>query len=79
MKLVPYNKKDIEVGYRKTKHYELLLEFAESDMECALVENWNGKSATIKAANLNRSAKRFKMNHIRAIVRKGKIYLIKEL
>ena len=79
MKLVPCNKKDLEGGYRKTKHYELLLEFAESDMECALVENWNGKSAAIKAANLNRSAKHFKMNHIRAVVRKGKIYLIKEL
>lgn len=79
MKLVPYNKNEIEGGYRKTKHYELLLEFAESDMDCALVENWVGKNASIKAANLNRSAQHFKMLHIRAIVRRGNIYLIKEL
>lgn len=79
MKLVPYNKNELEKGYKQTKNYAILLEFAESDMECALVENWVGKNATVKAANLNKSAKRFGMLHIRAIVRRGEIYLIKEL
>lgn len=79
MKLVPYNKSELEgMIYKRTKNYDVLLEFAESDMDCALVENWEGKSAAIKTANLNRSIERFRMTHIRAICRKGKIYLIKE-
>lgn len=79
MKLVPYNKSELEKGYKRTKNYAILLEFAESDMDCALVENWVGKNATIKAANLNRSAKHFGMLHVRAITSKGEIYLIKEM
>ena len=79
MKLVPYNKKDLEVMiYKRTKNYEILLQFAESDMDCALVEGWEAKSAGVKAGNLNKSIKRFRMTHIRAICRKGKVYLIKE-
>lgn len=78
MKLVPFSKAELEIiGYRKTKNYELLLEFAESDLECAKVEGWTGKSAHIKTANLNRSIDRFKMYHIKAVCRGDEIYLVK--
>lgn len=79
MKLVPYNGKDLNVnGYKKTKNLQFLEEFRDSDLDCAEVKEYTHNSADCCAAALNHSIKVFRLNRLRAIVRKGKVYLIKE-
>ena len=79
MKLVPYNGKDLNVnGYKKTKNLCVLEEFRDSDLDCAEVKEYTHCSADCCAASLNNSIKVFRLNRLRAIVRKGKVYLIKE-
>ena len=79
MKLVPYNRKDLNVsGYSKTKNLRVLEEFRDSDLDCAEVKEYTQCSPDCCATSLNNSIKVFRLNRLRAIVRKGKVYLIKE-
>lgn len=78
MKLIPYDKKDLCIGYRFTSNLKILEDFANSGLECAKVEGFPQKNAGQSAASLNQSIKRYKMFTIRAISRKGEVFLIKQ-
>lgn len=65
--------------YKRTKLYDLLLSFANAHIKCAKVEDWQYKNAMTGARVINASIKHFKFAGIRAISRRGEIYLVNEL
>lgn len=78
MRLIPYDVKKVNaVGFKVSNNYKTLLEFAKSKMECAKVEDYTQANASGCAASLNASIKRFHLDGIRAISRKGNVYLIR--
>lgn len=78
MKLVPYDVRKLDVGgYKVSDNYKTLLEFVEGNLECAKVEDYTQTSAACCAASLNASIKRYHLDGIRAISRKGNVYLIR--
>ena len=78
MRLTPYNRADLRIAaYRKTKNYSILMEFINSDMDCARVEKANG-GAYQYANSLRRSLKYFNLRGVRVAVRKDDVFLIKE-
>lgn len=78
MKLVPYEKKYLQVDmYKQTKNGKLLEEFARSGLDAARVEGWTNATPYSTANSLNRSIERFKFANVRAITRDGKVYLIR--
>lgn len=78
MKLVPYEKKYLQVNtYKQTKNGELLEEFVNSGLDAARVDGWTNATPYSAANSFNRSIERFKFTNIRAITRKGEVYLIR--
>ena len=64
--------------YKMTgKNQQIIKEFADSDMDIALVYEPNWKNQTIGAGILNRSIKSMKLAGIRAMVIEGNTYLVK--
>ena len=79
MTLVPYEKSKVGYAmYKMSKNQKLLNEFVESGLDCAQVNGFTTQDATTCAASLNASIKRFKIAGIRAISRKGCVYLVRE-
>ena len=77
MKLVPCDKKELGFLYKRTKNLIILEEFANSEYDCVRVmfDNSGAKNAV---NSLNSSINRFRMNGIKAIKRKDKVYLVKD-
>lgn len=79
MRLIPYDLKKIEPRmYKRSENLMILEEFQNSGLECAKVERFTQACARYCATSLNNSIKRYKISNTRAIIRKGKVYLIKE-
>lgn len=80
MKLVPYDKNKIERlnSYKMSENHRLLEEFAKSGLDCALVEGYTTSNAHVCAKSLKNSMKTYGFGGFTAIVRKGKVYLIRE-
>lgn len=78
MRLVPADKNQLgHIMYKKTENQLLLEEFAKSDCECMEVVGFLHKSSSTCAAALNGSIKIYGHSDMKAIERKGKVYLIK--
>jgi hypothetical protein len=77
MRLVPYDKKLVGSYYKRTKNYDILLEFVNSKHDCVRVEGWTHKKARYCATSLQMSIKRFNMGGVECFVRNGEVYLIK--
>lgn len=79
MRLTPFNKADLRLAaYRKTKNYSILMEFMNSDMDCAKIER-DGDNAYQYANSLRRSIKYFNLNSIKVSVRKDDVFLIRNI
>ena len=80
MRLVPHDKSKLKTTYYKMTDNQVILgEFEKSGLDCVLVEGWTSASPYSKANSLNTTIRRSKKAGLyRAIVRKGKVYLIKE-
>ena len=78
MKLTPIKEKLGINFYKKTKWLEIIDEFVNSEMKCAKLEEWDNKSSKSAATALNNSIKRFNKKGIKAIERKGEVFLVKE-
>lgn len=78
MKLTPIKEKLGINFYKKTKWLEIIDEFVNSEMKCAKLEEWDNKSSNSAATALNNSIKRFNKKGIKAIERKGEVFLVKE-
>ena len=80
MRLIPYDLKKVKPGmYKKSENLLILEEFQDSGLECARLEGFTQAKARYCASSLNMSIKRYKISNVRAITRKGKVYLIKEI
>lgn len=78
MKLIPFDKNKLGVrSYSTTSNLGILESFAESGLECAQLDGWTQTNASIAAASLNASIKRFNKGGFRAVSRKGEVYLIR--
>ena len=78
MKLVPYDKTKLSKGgYAPTANYTILIGFIESGLDCVQIEDYPHKSIDSCQASISCSIKHFRMNQIRCIRRKGKLYLIR--
>lgn len=79
MKLMPYDltKVSNSNGYKHTKNQKILEEFVESGLDCVKVEDWTQKTARGCASSFNTSIGVYKMTGIKAISRKGEVFLIK--
>lgn len=79
MKLIPYDIKKIggSSWYKKSENLRILEEFANSDMECAKIEDYTQKSAEVCVSALKSAIKRYRIAGVQAMMRKGEAYLIK--
>lgn len=79
MNLVPYdlNKINNPNGYKYSKNHKIITEFAESDLDCVKVEGWTHRTAEGCTWSLNNSIRCYKVGGIKAITRKGEVFLIK--
>lgn len=76
MKMVPYNKDELK--YLKPGHNQkLLLEFAESGLDCVKLEGYPQKNAKTCQSNLSTAAVRLGLRHIKVVVRKENVFLLK--
>lgn len=79
MKLVERDAKILDgMAYVKTRNYETLLEFLNSDMSVAEVVDYPQKSAEVCTASLRNSIKKFKFNSIGVTYRMDKVFLFKK-
>lgn len=79
MYITPYSKSKLQTSnYQKCKLQKILEVFRDSNMDCVKVEGWEHKDANTCAASFMNSIKRFNIKGIRAISRKGEVFLIKE-
>ena len=79
MKMVAYDKKELEnvMSYKRTKWSEFLDEFAESDLDCVKIEEYEHTSVYSCAAALNKAIGRFHKDNMKAIVHNGELFLMK--
>jgi hypothetical protein len=80
MKLIAYDKTKLENinGFKKSDILMVIEEFTASGMDCVKVEGYTHKSATSCMSSLSNAIKRYKIGGVRALVRKGEVFLIKE-
>ena len=76
MTLIPYDYLKLNLDYKATSNYQLLLDFQESGLACAKVEGVDSKKAGAKASSLNGSIKRFNFYNHKAVSMKGAVFLI---
>lgn len=78
MYIEKYNRNELGNSFKRCKNQEILEEFQNSEYDCVKVKAWNHNSAYACTTSLNMSIKRYKIMNIRAITRKGEVFLIKE-
>ena len=80
MILIPKDKNELERKRPYTRHYKMLVEFRDSNVECVLVKGWANKHAKSFAWSISSSIKRYKMdNQIKVRMVDGEVYLIKKI
>ena len=77
MKLVPVDEKLLG-GYRTTSNKQLIDDFIESGMKCAEVEGFTQQDAKSCASSLYQTIKRYRVFNVKAIMRKDRVFLIRE-
>lgn len=82
MKFVACDEKETNYvikSYKSTKLLTIIEEFIESDLECAKITEHTYVTPSSCAWALNEAIKRYHKTSIKAITRKGEVYLIKLL
>lgn len=77
MKIVPIKLEDIPVKRNHSDNYTTLVQFAESSYNCVEITGFTQKTAQQCVASLNASVKRFHMFTVKAILRDGRVFLVK--
>lgn len=79
MRLVPCDPNDLNIrAYRRTKNLAILMEFINSDIECAKIERSN-LNAYQCANSLRRSADHYGLKGVKIAVRKNEVFLLKDI
>lgn len=80
MRLKKYNIKKVNKDiHTKTRNLMCIEEFVESGMDCAMVEDYPHKNAKSCAAALQNTIRIFHVSGIRAIERKGNVFLVRDI
>lgn len=80
MKFTAHNYDDLRKSKRPCKLIKLVIDFKNSGLKCAKIEDWKYPSAYIGANVITASCKRQKVYpSIRAITRDNEIYLINDI
>lgn len=64
-------------GYKKSKNMDLIEQFRDSNMDCAEIVDYTAKDGHGCASSINQTLRRTHCKTVKAIVRKGRPYLIK--
>lgn len=78
MKLIPTNEKELERTRTKSDIFSLLMEFQESTMDCAKVEDYPHKSAKSCANSISIAIKKYRLGTIRVTQRGEDVFLIRK-
>ena len=65
-------------NYKRTKIFALLEDFKNSGMKCAKLEGWSYASAKTGTNSISESIKRYNFDGIRAVAKRGEIYLVND-
>lgn len=79
MKLIPYDKEKLgEIGWYKTpKNLAIIEKFIASGLDCAELTEHGHKKATYCQWCIYSTLKRFKINTVKVITRKERVFLIR--
>ena len=79
MKLIPYDKEKLirDGWYKTTKNVAIIEEFIASGLDCVELTEHGHKKATYCQWCLYNTMKRFKINTVKVITRKGRVFLIR--
>ena len=81
MKLVPYDEKKLFCK-PKQKYSDirtLVINFQSSGFSCVEVKEFTQKTAGNCCTSINKACKRMHVEHIRAITRKGRVFMYNEI
>lgn len=78
MRLTTYDPEMLKRMAKHTPLEKICHGFREANMACAVLEDWEGSSATNKANSIRQALKRLGYLGTTAIARDGKVYLIRE-
>lgn len=67
-----------ETIFARSDNFRLLSEFVDSGLKCAKIEGSTHSDPHCCASSLNLSAKRYNFFSVKAVVRKGEVYLVNE-
>lgn len=70
---------ELEQVKKRNSLFNLIEDFSNSGLKCAILEDWKYVSANVGARAINSAAVTYKRKHIKARIRNGNIYLINEL
>lgn len=77
MKIVPIKLEDIPVRRSYSDNYTTLVQFTESGYDCVEITGFTQKEARQCVASLNASIKRYRFYTVKAILRDGRVFLVK--
>lgn len=77
MKLVPYKIEKIKTKRPYGNNQAIIEEFIKMDVSCVRVENFTQSNANGCCAALNNSAKRMGKHNVRAVSRRGEVFMIR--
>ena len=63
----------------RTKMFKFLTDFQNSGLKCAKIEDWNYVSAESCQSSILAACKHYKILNIKAVIRKGEIFLVNTL
>lgn len=79
MKLIPYDKKNLGGinCYKKPRNLAVIEKFIESGLDCAEIKDYTHKSATSFQTSFYSTIRRFKINTVKVVIRKERVFLIR--
>jgi hypothetical protein len=79
MYIKPYDKKQLRKDlWSKSRNFEILTKFAESDYDCVEIEDYPHSNAKNCQTTLCSSIKHYKMHNIKVSIRGERVFLVKK-
>lgn len=75
MKFTKYKFEEIKPSIR-AKWFNLLMDFQNSGIKFAKLEDWKHQTAESCQSTIIASCKYYKITHIKAVIRRGEIFLV---
>lgn len=79
MRLVPADQNEFNLKRRKYDNFNLLTEFAESELKCVEVVEFRHKNAHVCQTSLHSAIKHYRMDNIKVKMRGDRIFLVKSM